>query len=143
MTSEYEESSSSGTTRLLLVYPKESEELRASAEEGCKWCSMITDSTLHSVKLDRPSIRQLEAHRTRKSMTNIMRMKAMMRVPKNLQTLIRNILFKAHQNTRVHLIQTMGMTMTVKVQREAITSLTTSRCATSACHTSQERRSQF
>ena len=34
MTGEYEKPSSSDTTRLSLVYPKESEELRTSAEEG-------------------------------------------------------------------------------------------------------------
>src|SRR5436309_2026815 len=53
MTSEYEKSSSSDTTILSLVYPKESGELRNSAEEGCRWCSMIADAILHSVKLDR------------------------------------------------------------------------------------------
>jgi hypothetical protein len=53
MAGEYEKSSSSDTARLSLVYPKESEELRTSAEEGCKWCSMIADTILHSVKLDR------------------------------------------------------------------------------------------
>lgn len=53
MTGEYEKSSSSDATRLSLVYRKESEELRTSAEEECKWCSMIADAILHSVKLDR------------------------------------------------------------------------------------------
>jgi hypothetical protein len=53
MTGEYEQSSSSDTTRLSLVYPKESGELRTSAEEGCRWCSMIADAILHSLKLDR------------------------------------------------------------------------------------------
>jgi hypothetical protein len=53
MTGEYERLSSSDTTRLSLVYPKESGELRTSAEEGCRWCSMIADTILHSVKLDR------------------------------------------------------------------------------------------
>src|SRR5947209_16785591 len=53
MTGEYEKSSSSDTTRLSLVYPKRSEELRTSAEEGCRWCCMIADAILHSVKLDR------------------------------------------------------------------------------------------
>lgn len=53
MTGEYENSSSSDTTTLSLVYPKESGELRTSAEEGCRWCSMIADTILDSVKLDR------------------------------------------------------------------------------------------
>jgi hypothetical protein len=52
-TSECEKSSSPDTTRLSLVYPKESRELRTSAEEGCRWCSVIADAILHSVKLDR------------------------------------------------------------------------------------------
>src|SRR5271163_4645969 len=53
MTGEYENSSpSSDTTRLSLVYQKASGELRTSAEEGCRWCSMIADTILHSVMHD-------------------------------------------------------------------------------------------
>ena len=80
----------------------------------------------------------------------------MMRAPKNLQILIGIVLFREHQNARVHLIQKMGMMkpnaisdngrifwLTMTIQREAITSLTTLQCATSACHTFPGRRSQF
>src|SRR6266536_4705652 len=53
MAGQYEKTSSSDTTKLWLVYPKESEELRTSAEEGCRWCSMIADTILQSLKLDK------------------------------------------------------------------------------------------